>query len=68
MKRIAMKGAENVGEIFFCDICGNEVIVTKVGGGALYCCEQPMKLTGVDGDEDEDGEAEETEEKEEGEE
>ena len=56
-----MKGAENVGEIFYCEICGNEVIVTKVGGGTLYCCEKPMKLTGVDDDV-------ETEEKEEDEE
>ena len=59
-----MKGAENIGEIFFCDICGNEVIVTKPGGGTLHCCGEPMKLTGTD----EDKASAETEEKEEDEE
>ena len=27
-----------VGEKYQCDICGNEVTVTKVGGGTLVCC------------------------------
>jgi desulfoferrodoxin-like iron-binding protein len=36
----------NVGEHYRCGICGNEVTVTKVGGGALVCCGQEMKLTG----------------------
>jgi len=26
------------GEKYLCNICGNEVIVTKVGGGTLVCC------------------------------
>ncbi|MDD3284472.1 MAG: desulfoferrodoxin FeS4 iron-binding domain-containing protein [Patescibacteria group bacterium] len=29
---------------FCCEICGNEVIVTKVGGGELICCGEPMDL------------------------
>ena len=29
---------EQVGEKDRCNICGNEVIVTKVGGGTLVCC------------------------------
>jgi desulfoferrodoxin-like iron-binding protein len=33
-----------VGEQYRCGICGNEVTVTKVGGGALVCCGQEMKL------------------------
>lgn len=37
-----------VGEHYHCNICGNEVTVTKVGGGALVCCGQEMKLTGKD--------------------
>ncbi len=44
-----------VGEIFKCDICGNEVEVLEVGGGELVCCGQPMKLID-DGDEYEDEE------------
>ncbi len=32
------------GEKFFCPICGNEVVVTKVGGGELICCGEPMEL------------------------
>lgn len=34
---------ERIGEIFECKICGNEVRVSKVGGGTLVCCEQEMK-------------------------
>ncbi len=33
---------EQVGEKYVCNICGNEVIVTKVGGGTLVCCGQDM--------------------------
>lgn len=40
-----MKGDKTmkVGEIYKCDLCGNEVEVKKVGGGELICCGQPMK-------------------------
>ena len=34
---------ENVGEKYRCNVCGNEVVVTNVGGGELVCCEEPMK-------------------------
>ena len=33
-----------VGEKYRCDVCGNEVTVTKVGDGTLLCCGQNMKL------------------------
>lgn len=33
---------ESVGEKFVCGVCGNEVEVTKVGGGTLVCCGQDM--------------------------
>ncbi len=36
-------GVTKEGEKFHCDICGNEVQVTKVGGGELVCCGEPMK-------------------------
>ncbi len=36
-------GVENVGEKYRCNLCGNEVIVTKVGGCALVCCGQDME-------------------------
>ena len=36
-------GVENVGEKYRCNICGNEVIVTKVGGGTLVCCGEDME-------------------------
>ena len=32
------------GEKYKCNICGNEVVVTKAGGGALVCCGKPMQL------------------------
>ncbi len=34
---------EKVGEKYRCNICGNEVIVTKVGGGTLVCCDEDME-------------------------
>ena len=33
-----------VGEKYKCNICGNEVAVTVVGGGELVCCGEPMEL------------------------
>jgi len=33
-----------VGEKYLCEICGNEVTVTKVGGGTLVCCGEDMVL------------------------
>ena len=34
---------EAVGEKYRCSVCGNEVTVTKVGGGELMCCKKPME-------------------------
>ena len=34
---------EKVGEKYRCNVCGNEVIVTKVGGGTLVCCGEDMQ-------------------------
>lgn len=34
---------EKVGEKYRCDICGNEVVVTTVGGGTLVCCDEEMQ-------------------------
>ena len=34
---------ENVDEKYRCNICGNEVIVTKVGGGTRVCCDEEME-------------------------
>ncbi len=33
---------EKVGEKYLCDKCGNEVVVTKLGGGVLFCCGEHM--------------------------
>ncbi len=33
-----------VGQICFCEICGNKVEVVEAGAGALVCCGKPMKL------------------------
>jgi len=35
-------------EKYRCNICKNEVVVTKVGAGALFCCGQEMELIGVE--------------------
>ena len=37
-------GVKKAGEKYFCSICGNEVVVTKTGGGELVCCGEPMQL------------------------
>lgn len=29
---------------YMCNICGNEVMVIKVGGGILVCCGEKMEL------------------------
>ena len=31
-----------IGEKYRCSVCGNEVTVTKVGGGTLVCCDKEM--------------------------
>jgi len=33
-----------IGEKYTCNICGNEVEVTQVGGGTLVCCGEDMEL------------------------
>jgi desulfoferrodoxin-like iron-binding protein len=42
IRRFSM-AVERVGEKYRCNVCGNEVIVTKVGGGELVCCGEPME-------------------------
>lgn len=34
---------EAVDEKYRCNICGNEVVVTTVGGGTLVCCGEEME-------------------------
>ena len=34
---------KHFGEVYKCNICGNEVEVIKVGGGTLACCGQNME-------------------------
>ena len=38
-----MPPVEKEGEKYRCNICGNEVVVTKVGGGVLVCCGEDME-------------------------
>jgi len=38
---------ENKGEMYRCNVCGNEVVVTEVGGGTLVCCGKNMEKTGL---------------------
>jgi desulfoferrodoxin-like iron-binding protein len=35
---------KKMGEEYRCLVCGNEIIVTHVGGGELVCCKKPMVL------------------------
>ena len=34
---------ENIGEIYLCEVCGNEIEVITVGGGELVCCGKEME-------------------------
>jgi desulfoferrodoxin-like iron-binding protein len=34
---------KKIGEKYRCNVCGNEVTVTKVGGGTLVCCGKDMQ-------------------------
>ena len=36
------------GELYRCEICGQEVRVTQGGPGRLYCCGEPMTLIAPD--------------------
>jgi len=35
-------------EHYRCNVCGQEVTVTKAGPGRLYCCGEPMQLIDKD--------------------
>jgi desulfoferrodoxin-like iron-binding protein len=35
---------KSINDKYRCNICGNEVIVTKVGGGTMVCCGEEMEL------------------------
>ena len=43
-KEVIKMAVEKVGEKYRCNVCGNEVTVTKVGGGTLVCCGEDMEL------------------------
>jgi superoxide reductase len=34
--------ATQVGEVYYCEICGNKVEVIDRGVGTLVCCGEPM--------------------------
>ena len=37
---------KHLGEVYYCNICGNKVEVTEVGSGTLVCCDKEMESTG----------------------
>lgn len=39
-----MSNVKKIGEVYKCEVCGNIVEVSHVGGGELVCCGQPMEL------------------------
>ena len=43
LQKEAEMAVKEIGEKYKCSVCGNEVIVTKVGGGELVCCKKPME-------------------------
>lgn len=43
-KEVITMGVKKEGAKYRCNVCGNEVVVTKVGGGTLVCCGEDMEL------------------------
>ena len=39
---------EKIGEKYRCNVCGNEIVVTKVGGGIWVCYGQDMERIEVE--------------------
>jgi superoxide reductase len=39
--------ANKNGDKFKCSVCGNVVVLVKVGGGQLVCCGKPMEKFGA---------------------
>jgi desulfoferrodoxin-like iron-binding protein len=46
MKRRNKMADKKAGDKFVCSVCGNVVVLTKVGGGVLVCCGKPMNKIG----------------------
>jgi desulfoferrodoxin-like iron-binding protein len=44
-KKEGIKMANQVGQVYVCEICGTKVKMLVAGKGVLICCGQPMKLT-----------------------
>ena len=42
-EEVVPMGVKSVGEKYLCEKCGNEVVVTRAGGGTLVCCGEDMK-------------------------
>ena len=40
----AVMAVQKTGEKYRCNVCGNEVEVTRSGGGTLVCCGEDMEL------------------------
>ncbi len=53
--------ATQVGQIYYCNICGNKVEVLESGEGELVCCGEPMELIGPEKKHEEKEEKEEDE-------
>ena len=51
--------ATEVGQIYFCSICGNKIEVIENGEGELVCCGEPMELIEAEEDSEEEKEPEE---------
>ena len=43
-KEVVEMAVKKVGKKYRCNVCGNEMTVTKVGGGTIVCCGQDMEL------------------------
>ncbi len=43
-KKTKKAGKAEKGEMYYCEVCGSEVVCVEDSAGAIVCCEEPMCL------------------------
>ncbi len=43
-KKTKKAGKAEKGEMYYCEVCGSEIVCVEDSAGALVCCDEPMCL------------------------
>ena len=43
-KKTKKAGKAEKGEMYYCEVCGSEVVCVEDSAGSIVCCEEPMCL------------------------